>query len=286
MEQVEKLLTKVFNKTPDELGEVLYEGEGEERKPREDWADSVIPLFEQKIQSIKSSTKEEKENFYKKGVKEKAQEFEQLFKDKIGYKGEKETFEEMLLDYAAQKPPKGMTEDDIKKHPLYIELEQSTIPKSKYEEAINSFEDYKKNVSRNEVLNKIKSKAWNIVEGHKPKMPENSTVAENLRNSFLSSFENFDYEFNGDQIIVLKDGKRVEDSLGNLVTFDTLTKQNADNWFEWNVTDARDASGNKNTPTGALPDSKEAFTKAFNETTDREARVKLGQYGRSKGWLI
>lgn len=292
-QEILKLIKKLSpNITDEELNEILYTVEGEEKKLKDGFSDEIIKIMEGKIQSVKDSTKEEKENFYKKGQKEKAQELEAKFKEMTGIESDG-LFDELVQAHIEQTGKKSkLTDDDVKKHPLYISLEKERIAKADYDRLSEEFNNYKSNVSRNELLSKINDKAWNIVESNKPKKPENTVVFENLKKSFLGVLGSYNYEINGDTIVVLdKDGKRLEDNLSNAIDFDKFVKSNADNWFEWNVTDARDGSGNKNTPPTAPPagnysfETKADWDTAFNAEKDAKKRVELGKYAREKGWL-
>ena len=81
------VFTKFFNKTEDELTELLFEGEGEDRKLKDGAAESLIALDEEKVKRIREgasgdATKKFDEG-YNKAKKEVLSKFEVAFKEKL-----------------------------------------------------------------------------------------------------------------------------------------------------------------------------------------------------------
>ena len=62
----------------------------------------------------------------------------------------------------------------------------------------------------------------------------------------MNKLKGYEYDLQGDKIIVLKDGKVVEDGHGNRVPFEKLVKQEAERYYDFHVADPRQAPANKN----------------------------------------
>lgn len=241
------LTTKQFNLSEDEAKTLLIV----EDKLRDDAADVILEKDKQRIAKLKA----ERETKYNEGYQTAEKKFkthaEELFKKKTGYNGTEDNFEAMFDNWFAQqketlKQKKEVTDDDIKKHPLFIDLETKSIPKEKYDELQKSFDQFKTESQRKAVMDTVTSRAWDVVAARNPILSENQTVAENRKRDFLAKFSTFDYELQDGRIIVLKDGKRIEDAHGNLKTFEAFTVELAEQNFDFRAQEYRENGGNRN----------------------------------------
>lgn len=239
--------TKMFNWTEDEAREkLLVEGE-----LAENYADIILEADKARIQKLKN----ERTDKYNEGFQTAEKKFksyaEETFKKLTGYSGDEGNFEDMFqLWYANEKKKlatkKEVTEDDIKRHPLYIDLETKTIPKEKYDELQKSFDEFKTSKQRAEVMGVVTERAWSVVAAKNPILSENQTVAENRKRDFLAKFSGFDYDLQDGKIIVLKDGKRLEDEHGNLKPFESVVLDLAALNFDFRAQGEKGNGGNEN----------------------------------------
>jgi hypothetical protein len=147
-----------------------------------------------------------------------------------------------------------MTDDDVKKHPLYLELEKSrkkeieTI-KSEYETKIKAEQDARQ---YEKTLTTVQEKAKALfAELGEPVLPEDKAVADRMIQKLLldelSSGRKF--EANGNDFIALKaDGSRDEDGAGNVKTLKDIVAEIGKTNFQFKASQERKMPGNGGDP--------------------------------------
>lgn len=265
------LVTKQFNLNEDEAKALLLQDD----QLREDVADVILEKDKDRIKKLK----DEREKKYNEGFQTAEKKFkshaEDVFKKKTGYTGTEDNFEAMFDKWFEDqkeklKAKKEVTEDDIKKHPLYIDLETKSIPKDKYDELQKAFDQFRTESQRKAVMDTVTARAWDVVAARNPILSENPLVAENRKRDFLAKFSSFDYELQDGRIIVLKDGKRMEDAHGNLKTFEAFTSEIADQNFDFRAQDDKGNAGNRN--------GRDVIVVTENPKTEAELNVALDKY--------
>ena len=278
-------LTKMFGKTDDEIVGLLYEGDA----LREDAGEVILQLNEEKIAKLKKDRDLNFDKGYQKAQKEVLTTAEKKFKELTGFNHEAEDFETLVNSYieaeGKKKSKATPTDDDIKKHPLFIQLEAGRVPKEDYEKVVTEFTDFKNNVQRNQVLSQIKSKAWDVIAAKNPILPQNQAIANTLRNTFLNELGSYDYEDQDGKFIVTKDGKRHEGKQGNLVPFESFVQEIAGNFFEFQAQSDKGNAGNGSTAATVTVTPKTAkelqaiFAKhPGNSDEDRKTRIAANAY--------
>lgn len=240
--------TKQFNMTEEELKPLITDAEG---NLLDNAADILLEKDKARVQKFKDERTKYHDDGFKKAEKQYKTHAEEVFKKKTGYDGSEDNFEAMFDAWYEKlktdnKGKKEVTEDDIKKHPLYIDLETKSIPKAKYDELQQAFDQFKTQSQRQAVMDTVTSRAWDVVAARNPILSENQTVAETRKRDFLSKFGAFDYELQDGRIIVVKDGKRLEDAHGNLKTFEAFTNEMAEMNFDFRAQEDKGNAGNRN----------------------------------------
>ena len=287
MDQKESLLylaTKQFNLTEDEAAALLVEGD--------DLKDNAVDLLLEKDKERIDGLKKQRETKYNEGFQTAEKKFkshaEESFKKLTGYKGDEGNFEDMFqLWYADEKKKfttkKEVTEDDIKKHPLYISLESERIPKTQYDELKESFDQFKTTLQKDKVMGVVTDRAWAVVSAKNPILSETPSVADNRRRDFLAKFHGYEYELADDKIIVSKDGKRLEDAHGNSKTFEAVVLELAELNFDFKLQGDKGNAGNRNDTGGVIvitdkPTTKEEYHKAldkYNGSSEEHAKMRI-----------
>lgn len=287
MDQKESLLyltTKQFNLTEDEARSLLFEGD----ELKENAVDLLLEKDKERIQKLK----DERTTRYNEGFQTAEKKFkshaEETFKKLTGYNGEEANFEEMFSKWhkeetkrLAQK--KEVTEDDIKRHPLFVKLETETIAKSKYDELQQAFDEFKTRQQREQVMGVVTSRAWDVVAKKDPILEQNETVAANRRRDFLAKFSGYDYDLQDSKIIVLKEGKRLEDEHGNLLPFEAFVSNLSNEYFEFRAQSEKGNAGNKPSGNGGVvilerPTTAKEYALALNKydgASDEHARMRI-----------
>lgn len=264
------LATKQFNMTEDEAKELLFDGDN----IRDNAADLLLERDKQRILKLRA----ERETKYNEGYQTAEKKFkthaEETFKKKTGYDGTEDNFEAMFdAWYEKQKEALSkkvqVTDDDIKRHPLYIDLESKSISKQKYDELQKSFDEFRTQSQRKAVMETVTSRAWDVVAARNPILSENQTVAENRKRDFLAKFSGFDYDLNDNKIIALKEGKRLEDAHGNLKSFEAFVIELAEQNFDFRAQDDKGNSGNRNTTGGVVVTEKPTTEEELNAVLDK-----------------
>ena len=276
-----KLTTKLLNRTEAEVKELINNEDG---TLRDDAADVILSLQEENVKKLKT----DKFNDGHKAAEGK-------------YKAEKETleaeirteFEDKIKTLEASKGKKEMTDDDIKKTEFFLKHESNTVSKEEFESVKNELATYKSTTERNKVIGSIKEKVWNLTSGRNPILEDSEMVATNRRNSYLSEFDNYDYQESNGTVYVMKDGARVENELGHPVTLKDLEEKVSKNYFVFKKQEAKSGSGTTTpkAPSGAgaseLTEPKDEAeynsVRAGISVHDKEGREKLVAFTNTYG---
>lgn len=137
-----------------------------------------------------------------------------------------------LEEERAANPNKGskaFTDDDIKKHPLYLTLEQE---KAKAVEAERStweskYNDREQTYTKDSRFSAVKEKALTSLNSDKYVYPADAEIAANQRGFVIEALKGYDYDEANGITYPSKDGKRLEDAHGNALTLDEFISSTA-----------------------------------------------------------
>lgn len=240
--------TKAYNKTEDEIKALILEGDD----IKDNATQALIDLDALKVKKFKDENTKMFDNGAKKREKEIHQFWETKIKDKfpeLDAQGE-ELIEALHTTFEAVKVPKQskLTDDDVKKHPVFIDYEKKW--KKEKEDAITAkekeFVQFKTGIERNNKISIVKSKANELFNSFKPILPKDIAKAENQKKMFLREFDEYDYEVSDTDIVIMKEGKRLENENGYPVAFDKFVKSKAEMLFEFQAQDPKGGIGNNN----------------------------------------
>jgi len=272
------LLTETLNKSDGELAELLYQKseEGEETL-KEEALDTVKRLFEEKFQKIKvdseTKLKTAQDDFHKKGKKEALEKLESDIREKYELESEVEGIE--LVDAVVEKFKQAdtkLTPDKVKLTDTYREAEKQWKKTMKDELAakVAEIEELKAGHEKEKTWSQVSRDIRGILLNQKPVLPKNQRAAENQVNTFLESFKDYEWQLgdNGEHLAI-KDGKRVEDRMGNEVSLKALVEGRIPEHFDLAVQDPKGGAGNENDQGGpgssnGIPDkfeSEEVYNK-------------------------
>jgi hypothetical protein len=161
---------------------------------------------------------------------------------------------EAIIAAKAKPGAKEITEDDVKKHPVYQNAEKThkaalKAVQTEWETKLNERESQFK---KGETFNTVAAKALAKRNSLNPVIPTNPKVAANIEKSFLDELKQFDYEVQGDNILVMKDGKVIDDGHGHSLEFDKMIEDHAGGFYEFKANNGGSNGGNgKADDTGA-----------------------------------
>lgn len=153
---------------------------------------------------------------------------------------------EAIIAAKAKPGAKEITEDDVKKHPVYQNAEKAhkAALKQVQTEWETKLTERETQYKKGETFNTVASKALAKLTGMNPVIPANAKVAANIQRSFLDGLKQFDYEVQGDRIVVMKDGKVVDDGHGHSLEFDKLIEDHAGGFYEFKQNNGGSNGGN------------------------------------------
>lgn len=245
---IKEFITGVLSKTlnMDESGVAsLFNEDG---TIKDEALSQVLELDVKRVGGLKPDTKKFFDDGYKKASSEILNKRDKELADKFGIKSDKLGIELVneIISEQVKKAGVDLNDESVKKHPLYI----STVDKltKDKEDAIaaesSKLTQFQTELKRKETFNNVANKAINYFNSLKPILYDDETLAENQRSILIEKLEGFEYDLQGDKIIVLKDGKVLEDDHGNRIPFEKVVKTVSDKYFKYHVTDPKSAPAN------------------------------------------
>ena len=269
--------SKYFNKTDEELVEMIYEKDEEGNLTvKEDAADILIGLDEKRVQRIKEeangqATKKFDEG-YKKAQKEVLTKFEKDLREKFGLESDKNGLD--LIDEIVSTASKGgdITEETLKTHPLYLKLEgkQKQAFDEKYESLKSEYEGFKTDIERKRAMQGVKAKAKESFLSLNPVLSEDKAKADKQIDLFLRGLDEYGYVVDGDTFIVTKGDDRLEDAHGNPIKIEDFVADRAKEYFDFKQQTDRQSPGNRSDVGGS----------AKKKITKEEYGKKIAEYER------
>jgi len=281
------LLTKAYNKTSEEISELLYTKpeDSDEVILREDALDLVLGLDEKRVERLKSSIEPDKETLRQindRALVAIAEDFEKKLKAKYGVKSSSKGLD-LVQEIIDQVSECDISDEKVKQHPLYLELE-GLKSKEDYETLRKEYDDFKSNQDRLTRFSKVETNILSIFSELNPIESQNPTVARNHRADLLRKFEPYDYELKDDgNHLIIQNGNRIEDKHGNPVKFYDFTKSLISDNYDLAKGDDRGNAGNTgggNSPGANVDvpkDEKEYLTKMadFMQRGDKAGAIAL-----------
>lgn len=280
------LLSKTLNKTPEELQELLYQktGNNGDIALREEALDLLLSEEEKRIGKIKGDTKPSKEQLegqYKRGIKEKAEEFENFIRKDQGFESDL-TGKDLLKAYAEhiQKSVKtGLSDEKFRLDPRFIEAEKKwkAIMEDETGKIKTEFDHFKSGVEKNQKFSIVSRDIRKTFEGLKPVLSENPVVRENQINEFIDKFKGYDYDLADDNNhVISKEGKRLDGKLGYPVKFTEFVSEQAKSYFDFHKQEKKDGAAGTQGQAGGnitIPKSEQEYNKMINNAKTPQERI-------------
>lgn len=227
----------------------LFEADGSPK------ADAIQSLLDKDKARVTTLTKGKFDEGHKAATLKVKTDFEKELKEKFGVDSDKVGVE-LVETIIEAKTPKGdaITEEQVKKHKAYLDLNESINTRVK--EAVKAketeFNNYKTQVERNQSLSVVKQKALTLFESYKPILSSDPVKASNQKEAFLRQFEQGNYRLDGERIIMLNpDGTDKTDAHANRIEFETFVKETAASLYDFQATDPKSSPGSGGAGGGA-----------------------------------
>lgn len=246
------IMTTALKMSTEEVAELLEKTDGQE---------ILNAILDKDKVRVAELGKTKYQDGYKKAKGESLTEFEKSVKEKYGVADENlqgiELVESIVAKHiedakkASGKTGKGAeaTEDEIKKHPMYVALENKL--KTDLEATENNWKqklsEQEKAFKKDKSFTSVKEIAQNILSSGKYLLPEDANIATNQKGLFLNSLANgYEYEQVDNTTLVLQNGKRLEDEHGHSVTLDDFLNKQASMYFPIKASNGGGNAGNGN----------------------------------------
>lgn len=293
-------LSKTLNMTPEQVeSDLLYKqsDDPDKKEFRDDIAQILLNADAERVKEIKKSAsidetkeKELRDEGYKRAEKEVMTKFETQLRKEYGNESKKQGIDLIKDIITAASKVDDLTDEKVKKHPLYVNLETTSTQqieelKTEHQKEIEKINSDNK---RNGVLSSVKDKAKGILASLNPVISENAVIAKNREADFLAKFDGFDYEEAGDDFILInkEDGKRVENAQGHAIKLSDHAKDQASLYYEFkkqNPKGSPGGGGGEDNPPVTVPKTQDEYEDAvINAKTDEERAAILEAWEASK----
>ena len=289
-------MSKAYKLDDGTIGEILNAENADEKSV----ISQILELDTQRVEKLKTSGGKDGtfQDGYAKAKKEVLSDFEKQLKETFEIESEKtglDLITEILTAKTSEAGKKGqLTDDDVKKHPVYQAAEkafkkQLTEKETEFKTKLTEVENAAKKA---QTFASVKDNALAILEGLNPIYAKNPKVATTIKNQFLNELQGFEFERQADgSWLVTKDGKIVEDGHGHSKSFEDIIKETSESYFEFQENNGGQNAGNENKDNGSggnvtVPKFKnqaEADAYAANESIPLEQRIKaLDEYAQAQ----
>ena len=230
--------------------------------------------------------KEDQASQYKRGQKEVASKMEAQLKDKFGVDSDLTGVElvDFILTTELEKV-KGKGDEDITAHPEYLKLksESDRMLKAKDKEWQKKIEDLELKHARESMFSKVKERAFAELDNLRPILPEDAKKAQKWKEKYIEDFRAYDFTEQDGMIVVLKDGKPLQDSHGYNKSFADLIKETAAEFFDFQTAESRSSAANQQTQSNfAAPRNEDEFIQKMREAKTPEEQAKVMESYQSK----
>ena len=230
--------------------------------------------------------KEENDSQYKRGQKEVATKFETKLKEKYGVSSDETGVDlvDLILTTELEKV-KGKGDEDITAHPEYLKLksESDRMLKAKDKEWQKKIEDLELKHARESMFSKVKERAFAELDNLRPILPEDAKKAQKWKEKYIEDFRAYEFIEDSNGIVVLKDGKPLQDSHGYNKSFADLVKETAAEIFDFQTAESRSSAANQQTQSNfAAPRNEDEFIQKMREAKTPEEQAKVMESYQSK----
>lgn len=245
-------VSKALNIPKDGVAALIYNADGTELNE-----DALSVLMDKQKVFVKK-WKDDTSKFdqgYNKAKAETLKEFEKTLREKFEIDSDKsglELIEEYVDGIRSKAGSKDVTDDDVKKHKLFLDTiaENKRQLKAATDTANAEVEKLKATYAQEKTFANVTTKALEILEGKKPILSQDPAKAARQKQLLLNELKQFSFEVQGEgedaRIVVLKDGKVHENKLGHAIEFDELVNTTSDLYYDFEAADDRSAAGDPN----------------------------------------
>jgi hypothetical protein len=247
------VLTKVYGKTEAEVKEKLFTEKDGVLIPNDDFDSIVLSWDEARVAAWKKKETTANDNGYKRAQKEILTGVEKMYRD-AGIIADGETTEAVIEKFEQLKlnSKTTLTDDDIKKTKLYLDFEAKVkkeyLPKSDHEAKLAEFSQKIKDIELKEMSISVNDEAAKSFNPNDFMLSEDPTRRQNQVNEVYEKLNKMydSIEKSEDGIVLIKNGKRLEDTHGNPKKISDLIEGITLSLYDKKAQGAAGSAGNEN----------------------------------------
>lgn len=146
-----------------------------------------------------------------------------------------ETLEAIKTTYTPPGDPSKITDNDVKKHSLYLQIEQRA--KKAEDDLKTANENYDSRITKEVARLNLQQRAESALTELKAILPTHEGQKKVMVDQYRNAFANIEERKEGDQSYYYEGDKRLEDNMGNPLSWDQVKKQRAEQFFELGTPD-------------------------------------------------
>lgn len=258
----------------------------EDGSVKDDALDTFKELDEKRVSKLKGDPDKHKkalQDQYSRGKRETMEGFERDLKDKFGTNSDKQGIE-LVEEILAAKQPKGetLTDDAVKKHPLYLQLERAReADKQEHTKTLEAkLKEKDAEHQRERITALVLEEASTEFEKLRPILSKDPERARNQRKLLEDELRSISYqvEDNGGKrtfLLLDKEGNRLEDKHGHPITLAEKVKDVAGKYYDFQESEQRSSAGDPDKGT-AKKGANGAFT-LKKPTTRAEKQAEMAR---------
>lgn len=274
------LLVKGYNMTEAEVSSLF----SEDGNPKDDAIETILSRQATSLQKMRDKAKEERDQAFARGVREKAEEVEKALKDagvEIGDAKGADAVKKLIEHIEARTKPSDLDDDKVKNSAFFRKREKELLDQisAKETEFKKAWSDRDAKEQRERDLSSVKGKRDDLVKTMKPILPEDPEKARRQLSVIDHAIDAHTYEKEGDTWYVInKEGKRLETSNGLPMTVEQFLEAEIKATYELPVSDKKGAAGDITKGTenkGAIklqkPANRQALAAQIHEISENTA---------------
>lgn len=288
---------RTLNLPAEEVATLFKKVDDNEETFSETALDSLLKHDATRVQNFTSKNQEFFDNGFKKAQKEALSKFEKDIKEKFNVSEDKQGLDLIESVVMAKMKAQGGELDDekIKRSELYLKTVER-LNKEKEDaiaEAGNKYKALEQSINSEKINSTIRKNAQEIIMSLNPILPEGKTAdgkskadiqINKLVDELISQHQ---FEIKGDKVLIIKDGKVLDDPHGNVVDFKTYVSEKAGLMWDFKQGDPKRGTGNSNdddngTGTGAKKGyqgpaitSSEQYMELIGKAKDDNERIEI-----------
>lgn len=247
-----KFLSQTLNRDVEDLSGVLYKAGSDGTltdELNENAIEELLRIDAERVKTLKTSSEPGRtfDDGHKAGVSEALSKLEKTLRRTYGATDiDAKDAADLVAKIVSKTAAAESDEQKVKSSPAYLALEREMQDalEAKESEFAAKLSDIENAQARAAMLAKYRSDGEALLHALNPVLPQNPAAAKRQVDTFLSMIDGYEIKNVNGVDVVMKDGKRVENSHGHPILFADLIKESAKDFFDFKKQDEAGNAGN------------------------------------------